>query len=773
VRIGLRRWQEAGLPVRRIAAAAGIAALLGRVAALIVTAAALLAPTAALLAPATALAGLPGFAEVKAAWRSSEAWLLDRHGEPLQRLRLDPRARRLAWVPLAEVSPALQRSLLLSEDRRFLEHSGIDWRAVGSALGEAAGGGPLRGASTISMQLAGLLAGTAGQGRRGLIDKLDQAAGALALERHWTKPQILEAYLNLLPLRGEAVGVGAAAEQFFGKLPIGLDAAESALLAALARGPNAPPARVAQRACLLLREQGLQGLCGGLEGRAQAVLGRAGSGGPASEDLAPQLAPHLARQLLSAPGQRLRSTLDAEVQRLARDALRRHLRELADRGATDGAVVVLDNASGEVLAWVGSSGPLSAAPEVDAVLAPRQAGSTLKPFLYGLAIDERRLTAASWLEDRAADLPTDAGLYLPQNHDRQFRGWVSLRVALASSLNLPAVRVAGMVTPDAMARTLRRLGMVSVDKPGDHYGPSLALGSADVSLIELANAYRALANGGRATAPVVRLQGPQPARLSALAGGRALGEPAAFVIADILADRDARAASFGWDSPLVTRQWSAVKTGTSKDMRDSWCLGFSRRHTVGVWVGNAAGEPMRQVSGVRGAAPVWAELMAHLQRGAGSRPPSAPAGLVRQTVSFEPPREPPRSEYFLRGTEQPVTRLAGAPTRAGIAYPPDQTRIALDPDIPPVNQRVLLRAQPGPQAGAARWLVNGREIGRGAQLAWFPQPGAHRIALRAADGSPLDEVGIEVRGAQRVRSVTAATSTCLPPSPCPPGARPP
>ncbi|MBU6271509.1 MAG: penicillin-binding protein 1C [Betaproteobacteria bacterium] len=731
--------------------------------------AALPVATALLLTPAPAAAALPGFAEVKAAWRSSEAWLLDRHGEPLQRLRLDPRVRRLAWVPLAEVSPALQRSLLLSEDRRFLEHSGIDWRAVGSALGEAASGGPLRGASTISMQLAGLLAGTAGQGRRGLIDKLDQAGGALALERHWTKPQILEAYLNLLPLRGEAVGIGAAAEQLFGKLPIGLDAAEGALLAALARGPNAPPPRVAQRACLLLREQGLQALCGGLEGRAQAVFSRAASGAPASEDLAPQLAPHLARQLLTEPGQRLRSTLDAELQRLARDALRRHLRELADRGATDGAVVVLDNASGEVLAWVGSSGPLSAASEVDAVLAPRQAGSTLKPFLYGLAIDERRLTAASWLEDRAADLPTDAGLYLPQNHDRQFRGWVSLRVALASSLNLPAVRVAGMVTPDAMARTLRRLGMISVDKPGDHYGPSLALGSADVSLIELANAYRALANGGRASAPIVRRQGPQPARLSALGGGRGLGESAAFIITDILADRDARAASFGWDSPLVTRQWSAVKTGTSKDMRDSWCLGFSRQHTVGVWVGNAAGEPMRQVTGVRGAAPVWAELMAHLQRGAGSTPPPAPAGVLRQTVSFEPPKEPPRSEYFLRGTEQRAIRLAGAPHRAGIAYPPDQTRIALDPDIPPDNQRVLLRAQPGPQAGAARWLLNGRELGRGPQLAWFPQPGVHRIALRAADGSLLDEVGVEVRGARRV----GPTSPCQPPTACPPGARPP
>ncbi len=747
---------------------------------------------ALICAPARAT---PGFDEVRAAWRSSEALLLDRQGEPLHSLRLDPTVRRLAWVPLAEVSPALHRSLLISEDRRFLAHSGIDWLAIGSALGDAvsAPGGPRapRGASTITMQLAGLIDGHAGQGRRGLLTKLDQAASALAIERQWRKPQILEAYLNLLPFRGELVGIGALSEGLFGKAPIGLDAAEAALTAALVRAPNAAPEVVAQRACLLLREQSLESLCGGLEGRAKLVLARRPAGHAPAEGLtarlAPQLAPHLARHLLRQPGQSLRTTLDASTQRMASAALRRHLRELADRGAQDGAVVVLDNATGEVLAWVGSSGPLSAAAEVDAVLAPRQAGSTLKPFLYAMAIGERQLTAASLLEDRAANLPAGGGLYLPQNYDREFRGWVSVRSALAGSLNVPAVRVGAMVTPEALARQLRALGMASVDKPGEHYGHSLALGSADVTLIELTGAYRALARGGRAGALRVTREGALPGSrasdgtnappMTTAADGKAarstaappadapvLTPAASFIVADILADRDARAATFGWDSPLVTRGWSAVKTGTSKDMRDSWCVGFSARYTVGVWVGNAAGDPMRQVSGARGAAPVWAEVMGWLHAGAPSRAPVAPPGVVRQPVQFAGSLETSRQEVFVKGTETALVTLAGPAERQAIAYPPDGTRIALDPDIPPASQRVMLRAHHSRQAAQARWWIDGREVGRGARLAWFPMPGVHRISLRDAAGNRLDEVEVDVRGA----TLRAALSEPRPPRAPPP-----
>ncbi|RYY56610.1 MAG: penicillin-binding protein 1C, partial [Comamonadaceae bacterium] len=306
------------------------------------------------------------------------------------------------------------------------------------------------------------------------------------------------------------------------------------------------------------------------------------------------IAPHFARQVLrevagngngvdggsAPPPQRLPSTLSAPLQRVALQSLDQHLRELRGRNVEDGAVVVLDNASGDVLAWVGSSGLLSRAGEVDGVLALRQPGSTLKPFLYAQAIAERRLTAASLVEDSPAHIPTASGLYIPQNYDRRFKGWVSVRTALAASLNVPAVRTLVMVSPDAFFAQLRALGL-PLRESGGYYGYSLALGSAEVPLLGLANGYRTLANQGRygdvrwlppaknASRPVVK---------------QAIDARAAFVVGDILSDPNARARTFGTDSLLATRFWSAVKTGTSKDMRDNWAVGWSQRYTVAVWV---------------------------------------------------------------------------------------------------------------------------------------------------------------------------------------------
>ena len=376
----------------------------------------------------------------------------------------------------------------------------------------------------------------------------------------------------------------------------------------------------------------------------------------------------------------------------------------------DGALVVLDNASGEVLAWVGSSGDqLSRAAEVDGVLAQRQPGSTLKPLLYAQAIAERRLTAASLLEDSSAQIATASGLYIPQNYDRQFKGLVSVRTALAASLNVPAVRTLVMVSPEAFARQLRAAGL-PLAQSGDFYGYSLALGSAEVSLLALTNAYRTLANGGRygATRFVLPQQPPsQPSAEGGRGDKQAIDARAAFIVGDILSDPNARARTFGIDSVLATRFWSAVKTGTSKDMRDNWAVGWSQRYTVGVWVGNASGAPMWDVSGTSGAAPVWAEVMRLLHRGEPSRAPTPPTGLVQAAVRFGLERsealEAARSEWFIAGTEQPVFAIDsiatgtgatgaagpfGTETAARIVAPSQGTVIALDPDIPPRHQRL-------------------------------------------------------------------------------------
>jgi penicillin-binding protein 1C len=721
----------------------------------------------ALAMPARAV---PSFDTVRAEWRSADVAVRDRHGETVVSLREDFAQRRGDWVALTEISPAVRTAIVMSEDKRFHAHSGVDWRGVASAAWANLWNTRTRGASTLTMQLAGLLDDDLrrGAGGRSAGQKVGQAWRATALERGWTKSQILEAYLNLVPLRGELVGISALSQALFGKYPSGLDAREAALAVALVRAPNAPAGQVARRACGILREMALPHECEGLEGFAQLALMRAGRGSTA---LRPQLAPHFGRMLVAQerahghaaagkpaggqggmPRAAIDSTLDAAVQRVALANLSRHLRELAGRHAEDGAVVVLDNASGDVLAYVGSSGALSAAAQVDHASALRQAGSTLKPFLYAQALEERRLTAASLLDDRPVNLPTGGGLYIPQNYDGHYAGWVSMRAALAASLNVPAVRTLVMVSPTRFHRRLVALGL-PLTEAGDYYGYSLALGSADVSLLSLTNAYRALANGGR-PGPV-RMRADAPV-VAAARNAPVLAPAAVHVVADVLADRHARARTFGLDSPLTTRFWSAVKTGTSKDMRDNWCVGWSQRYTVGVWVGNASGASMRDVSGVSGAAPVWHDVMSHLHRTEPSAAPVPPPGVERRMVTFAGGLEPAREEWFVAGTALGRVETAGAdhgaPARAAnpaIASPADGTVFALDPDIPPAVQRVWLQAQGvnGQTARQVSWRLDGKPLGRGGTVAWMPWPGRHRLELLDQRGAVVDRVDIEVRGA--------------------------
>ena len=702
---------------------------------------------------------LQKFTDVQQEFRSSEASLYDRKGQLLQQIRLNPNERRLSWVALEDVSPALRNALVVSEDRRFYQHSGVDWSAVAAAAWGNLWNSKTRGASTITMQLAGLLDDDLQRrtSPRSFKQKLSQVVVAQLLERSWRKDQILEAYLNLVSFRGELVGIHALSRVLFSKHPSGLNQREAAIAVALIRGPNAAPQRVVKRACRILQDQHADQECNGLEGFALLALARSGS----TSDIivtttAPQLAPHLARKLLRTPGQSLRSTLDAGVQRFANDALQRQLAILVDRNIQDGAIIATDNVSGDVLAWVGSSSTFSSATDVDSVVSLRQAGSTLKPFLYELAIEKKWMTAASLLNDAAINLPTASGLYIPQNYDKQFKGLVSVRTALGSSLNIPAVRILMTVTPTAFFERLQRLGF-QLRESGDYYGYSLALGSADVSLLALTNAYRTLANQGRYSEIRTALNDPTVKMRKVMDPG------ASFIIGDILSDRSARSRTFGLENALSTRVWSAVKTGTSKDMRDNWAVGYSDRYTVGVWVGNASGLPMWDVSGVTGAAPIWQEVMQYLHTRDQLRQniPRKPDGVIEQDIRYEDKVEVPRQEYFLAGTEQTLIRTAKSDD-IGIAirYPTPGMLVALDPDIPPERQLIRFQAS-GVSSGL--WRLDGKILESVAQagkkkndrsmlaqqltMDWMPWPGRHVLELLDGKQAVLDRVQFEVRGA--------------------------
>jgi penicillin-binding protein 1C len=748
-----------------------------------------------------AFAALPPFEAVRATHIPSEAWLLDRHGTVIQTVRVNDKVRRLPWVKLAELSPAMTAALLVSEDKRFMAHAGVDWRAVASAMWDNLSGASHRGASTLTMQLAGMLDPDLNRpvGGRSLEQKWDQMKEARALEKAWTKPQILEAYLNRVNFRGELSGIHAAAEGLFQKHPSGLNKAEASLLASLLRGPNADPGVVGTRACGVAEQLPKpRPACAQVQRLARMALS-----GPPRIEVEPQLAPHFARQLLSqtpvAPlpnplkgGQSLRTSLDANLQRIATEALQRHLAELRGREVEDGAVVVLDNKSGEILAYVGASGLTSLSPEVDGVVAPRLPGSALKPFLYGLAIEQGLLTAASPLEDSPLVLDTPTGQYVPQNYERDFKGWVSVRTALGASLNVPAVRTLLLLGEERFLQRLKDLGLATLKEDADFYGYALALGGGEVTLLDLANAYRALANGGLQKTVAWLPKSPIASKSK-----RVMSRPAAYIVGDILADKGARALTFGLDSPLETRGWAAVKTGTSKDMRDNWCLGYTPSYTVGVWVGNASGAPMHDVSGITGAAPVWQAVMNALQGEQPAAAPDMPKSVERRLIRFEPPFEPERQEIFLSGTDQDgsshsqgrpknglapcvavaasaALRIRPAPRgcsgggssheeaagvllitlaqteeqQVRIAGPGNGAVLALDPDIPPERQKVRFQTAP-PRTGLS-WLVDDKVpepawLQADGNLLWPPQRGAHRITLHAQDGKTLDAVFLTVK----------------------------
>jgi penicillin-binding protein 1C len=688
---------------------------------------------------------VPLYQDVRRDYVKSDSLLLDRRGEPLHELRTDKDRRRLDWTLLADISPALKQAVIQAEDKNFYHHGGVDYPALGAALVQSLRPSNLRGASTITMQLAAFLDKDlqAKRSRKTWPQKWRQVGAAKDMEKRWTKAEILETYLNLVSFRGELQGVAAASRGFFGKAPHGLNQSEAVIMAALIRSPNATVEAVLQRSMAISRSLIWPVLEDDLKEKIRQVF----LGGHFIERSI-ALAPHVAERLLKSrpKGSTIACTLDASLQRFVLDRLSQRLASLEGQHVCDGAVLVLHNKTGQVLAYVGYSTACSAAKYVDGVQAKRQAGSTLKPFLYSLALDERILTAASVLNDAPLDMAVPGGLYHPRSYDGTYRGPVSVRTALASSLNVPAVLTLKLVGMEPFLSRLRKLGIQGINESGDYYGPSLALGSADVTLWELTNAYRMLAQGGQWS----------PATLSfdkAKAGDhrRIVTEAAVFIISDILADREARSSTFGLENSLATRFWSAVKTGTSKDMRDNWCIGYSADYTVGVWVGNYSGESMWNVSGVSGAAPVWHEIMTYLHRLRAPGKMAVPKGVIR-AAACTGQVEKQQAEWFIQGTEPPASdgalrQDAQRPYHEKIVYPPSGTVIALDPDIPSPLQRVFFLARTHEKERL--WKLNESLMGdAGKTAAWQPVKGKHQLLLLDHRGTVLDAVNFEVRGAE-------------------------
>ena len=734
--------------------------------------------------------------------------VVDRSGAALYEALSDDNTRSVKMAA-DNLPAALVAATLAAEDRRFWRHPGVDPIAIARAFKTNLAEGRIReGGSTISQQVAKLLLNRRSPSRRrGIRAKLDEAIIALRLEHRFTKREVLAMYLNLASYGNQFTGAERASRGYFGVAAAMATPAQAAFLAGLPQRPSGfNPYRSLDAATR----------------RQRAVLKRMGSGGgltaPQTREAlderlvftrssSPFNARHFVEMVLAGAGEprpaRIETTLDAALQTDVTGIIASHRELLKKHGAGNVAVVVLDNASGEWLAWEGSGDYFDAASggTINGPLMPRQPGSALKPFTYALAFEEG-FNPASVLADVPASFPTaEAGIvYSPRNYDGRYRGPLLARRALAGSENVPAVVLASQLGVPKLLRFLGDAGVSTLDKTAAYYGLGVTLGNAEVRLDQLVAAYAAFARGGEWIEPAF-VKRASIARTKRLVSSRT-----AFWITDILADPDAREFVFGRGGSLELPFPVAVKTGTSQAYHDNWTIGYSRRVTVGVWVGNFDRTPLRNSSGVTGAGPIFHAVMLAAERRLGGSSTAfgsdpivtTPANSVEREIcalsglaagaacplrkrewvaaestplpcswhhlaeegvlTFWPPeyRQWARAQGLddaARGVDR--NHVAAAPSdrrrvngreepRAAFAIvsPPDGATYLIDPTLRREFQTLSLKAVAAGR-GRIEWSVAGQIVGTAAADAavdWPIVPGHHRIVARDERGRTAEAV---------------------------------
>lgn len=599
--------------------------------------------------------------------------ITDSGGRDLYEMR-GPEYRQARWVPLREISHWLLLTTIFKEDRSFLLHHGIDPRALVQSLwSNLRHRRVVRGASTITMQTAKIVSR---RSRRTLWRKAVEAVMALKMEILHDKQEILELYLNRVYYGNQQFGCEAAARFYFGRSASELSLAQSAYLTVVMPSPSASnPLRrsgdVQRRAQALLAAMARRGW---IDREAYEIARR-----ERVETIRPPRpfwAPQFVQRVLSEQGNavyglsRITTSLDLGMQREAGGILQANLAFLRDRGVHQGAVLVLDNATGQWLVWVGSADYWDEryGGQIDGCDILRQPGSALKPFLYATAFRHGFQPASILPDIRQSYRDTNNIFYVPKNYTREYSGPQRARVALGSSLNQPAVFLLSRIGTPIFMQSLHNFGFASLDRGDRYYGLGLALGSGEVTLRELVRAYAVLARGGvdlppRSVLGRFNARG-EPLDEEAPTARRVIDERTAYLVSSILSDNNARGLGFNEESPLAFPYQVAAKTGTSEGYRDNFCVGYTRRFTVGVWVGNFTGSEMYNVSGVSGAGPIFHAVMDMLHhRRLGGLPygerslEPAPQGMVKVRIcplsGMMPSGDCPNSveEWFLPENE--------------------------------------------------------------------------------------------------------------------------
>jgi penicillin-binding protein 1C len=530
--------------------------------------------------------------------------VVDRNGELL---RVFLSAQEMWQLPVTtdDISPTLKGAVIGYEDRYFRWHPGVNpVSLVRAAVANIRAGHVVQGGSTITMQVARMMEPKS----RTIPNKLREIFRALQLELRYSKEEILKFYFNLAPYGGNIVGVGAAAHLYFNKKPQQLSLGECALLAAIPNSPRVLRPDFNFEATTIAREKVLLLLQQQNKVSRQQLAEALDEPLPQKRYAWPFLSPHLAAELIRNYPQhsRLETTIDSRLQRLAQSLLRSHLQPWRQHGISNGAVVIIDNQSREVLALVGSADFFDAGRQgqVNGALAPRSPGSALKPFLYALALDQGLVSPQTML----FDIPVEYAGYRPENYDGIYHGLVSVQAALALSLNVPAVNLSAQLGEEGIYSLLQEAGISTLPKPRDYYGLSLILGGCEVKLIELANLYAGLASGGHF----------RPYRvLTTQAIGSAkqlLSEGTCYIISEMLSHLRRPDLPAVWEHSLHLPK-IAWKTGTSYGHRDAWSIGYNPQYTIGVWLGNFDGQGVPELVGADVAAPLLFSLFTALEQG--------------------------------------------------------------------------------------------------------------------------------------------------------------
>ena len=609
-------------------------------------------------------AGLPSTSDLSTARLPLSTRIYDRTGTVLL-AEIHQGSDRRQVVPISAVARPMRQATVDIEDRNFYQHGGVSVMSVLRAgfqdlvhLRIEAGG------STITQQLVKNIYLSED---RSLFRKLDEAILALEIEHQYSKSQILEAYLNRIYYGHQSYGVEAAAQTYFGKPASQLSVAQASFLAGLPQAPSAldpytnfEGARARQRLVLdaMVKAHDLT------PAQAAAAFAQkpAVQAVPVQEEVkAPHFVHWVAAQLENAYGNELLqkgglsviTSLDWHLQSIAEQQVRQQVAALQSHHVTDGAIVAIDPKTGAVLAMVGSAGPNVPGGQYNMTIVPRQPGSSFKLFTYTAAIESGKYTMGSWIQDEPIQVRlSDGSVYQPHNYDGVYHGWLPIPYALGNSLNVPAVKVEMGTGIDRVVDTARRMGVTTLQQATSSYQPSLTLGGYAVPLIDMATGASTLASQGTRRQPqgVLKITSHDGQTLytydAAANGQQAISAQASFIMSQMLSDDSNRALEFGSSSDLVIPGHTvAAKTGTTSDFKDNLTIGYTPNLAVAVWVGNADDSPMRNVTGIVGAAPIFHGFMQQALAGQPDSWYAVPGGLTTVSVNGY-------TAYLIAGTEQ-------------------------------------------------------------------------------------------------------------------------